>query len=53
MDPDTTNCILLGIHVDKKFLAMPYIAKLVHVQGMGVKKVKKTKEDQMLRNMDN
>ena len=42
MDPDTTNCILLGIHVDKKkFLAMTSIDKLVYVQGMAVKKGKR------------
>ena len=41
MDPDTTNCMLLRIHVDKKFLAMTSIDKLVYVQGMAVKKGKR------------
>ena len=29
MDPDTTNYVILRIHVDKKFLAMPSSDELV------------------------
>ena len=40
MDPDRTNNMLLGIHLDDKlFLAMPSSGKLVKVQGIGVKKI--------------
>ena len=39
MDPDTTNYVLLRIHVDKKtFLALPSSGQLV--EGMGVKNKK-------------
>ena len=39
MDPYTTNCLLLSIHVDlKKILAKPSSSKLVYVQSMGVRK---------------
>ena len=37
MDPGTTNCVILRILVDKKFLAMPSSDELV--QGMGVKNI--------------
>ena len=40
MDPDTTNCVILRIHVDtRSFLAAPSSGKLVLVGSMGVKKL--------------
>ena len=39
MDPDKPNCVLLGIHVDKKkFLARPSSGKLVQVWDGSIKR---------------
>ena len=37
MDPDMINFMLLRIHVENKFLAMPSSGELVLVQVMGKK----------------
>ena len=39
MNPDMINCMILPIHVEKKFLATPSGGKLVEEHEMGVKEM--------------